>query len=100
MTRLKFNESTMNLAGSKSVSGHELQNDGRKSRACRGLSCWCARYTLAGLKVIKCMRGCMLEEHTSKASPMVMAWKGAQAPLWMELGGLGQRLILQLHDHR
>ena len=36
---------------------------------------------------IKCMRGCMLEEHRSKASPKVMAWKGAQATLWMVLGG-------------
>ena len=92
MTWLKFNESTRNLAGSKSVSEHEVQDDGLKSRACRGLGCWCARYT--GLKVI---RGCMLEEHTSKASQKVMAWNGAQAPLWMVLG---QRRILQLHDHR
>ena len=31
----------------------------------------------------------MLEEHRSKASPKVMAWKGAQATLWMVLGGWG-----------
>ena len=53
----------------KASASTEVQNDGLKSRACRGLSCWCARYT--GLKVFKCMRGCMLEERTSKASPKV-----------------------------
>ena len=30
-------------------------------------------------KVVKCNRRCMLEHHRSKASPKVMAWKGAQA---------------------
>ena len=49
MTWLKFNESTRNLADSKSVSEREVQNDGLKSRACRGMSCWVAQYT--GLKV-------------------------------------------------
>ena len=87
MTWLKSNESTRKLAESKSVSEHEVQKDGLKSRACRSLSCWCAR--CIDLKVIKCHRACKLEEHRSKVSPKVMTWKGAQATLWMVLGGWG-----------
>ena len=55
-----------------------------KWRAWWGLSSWCARCT--GLKVIKRKRGCMLEEHRSNIVDGI--------------GRLGQRLILQLHDHR
>ena len=51
------------------------------------MSCWCAPCT--GLKVLKCHRGCILEEHRSKASPKVMAWKGGQASLRLVLGGWG-----------
>ena len=45
----------------------------------------CPMHRLEG----KCHRGCILEEHMSKAKPKVMAWKGAQAALWMVLGGWG-----------
>ena len=97
MTWLKFNESTRNLAGVKSVSDRRVQYYGLKSRACRSLTSWCAR--CIELKVIKCHRGCKLEEHRSKVS------KGdglerCTSNIVDGIGRLRQRLILQLHDHK
>ena len=42
-----------------------------------------------GLEGIMCKKGPMLKENRSKAWPKVMAWKGAQARLWMVLGAWG-----------
>ena len=48
--------------------------------------------SMAGSELLVCPmhRGCMLEEHRSKASPQVMACKGAQATLWMVSEGWGR----------
>ena len=49
-------------------------------------------------EVITCMRGCMLEEHRSKASQGGL--ERGTSNFMNGIGRLGQRLIVRLHDHR
>ena len=87
MTWLKFNESTRNLAGSKSVSEHEVQYDLTQIASMPEFELLvCSMHRFKGNKVPQGVQaGRAQEQGITKGD----AWKGAQATLWMVLGGWG-----------